>query len=308
MKKIKLRAFEITNIDINNAYSDLSNKLSEKLISSGSVEHRRMRLSLEDPKNEEDLISNFQQNSDSIFCTMLRIELGNNVQHIASELFKKKSFTINDLNQSTVGGEAIFKHSYYFLISDDFLITNLAGNITIKRLETYLNWFLGKFYQLTPLLDKAQITELSEIKSITVGDNHLPDTKKRTDIRSQNFFSMLKLKAESYPVIKNIFNDAKSITEAQLEQIISVKLLIEFRKSKKSDPTELQKLYGALLKPVSDLENYTFHTKSGKKIKSGKDVVRTKSVNIETTDSGFLDENQLLQEMAMFIRDLKNGR
>lgn len=307
MKTIKLRAFKITNIDINNAYSDLSNKLSEKLMSSGSVEHRRMRLSLEDPKNEEDLISNFQQNSDSIFCTMLRIELGNNVQHIASELFKKKSFTINELNQSSVDGEAIFKHSYYFLVSDDFLITNLAGNITIKRLETYLNWFLEKFYQLTPLLDKAQITELSEIKSITVGDNP-PDTKNRTDIRSQNSTSMLNLKEESYPMLRKIFNDAKSITEAQLEQIISVKLLIEFRKIKKSDPIELQKLYGAMLKPVSDLENYTFHTKSGKKITSGEKVLRTKSVNIETTDSGFLDENQLLQEMAMFMRDLKNGR
>jgi hypothetical protein len=307
MKKIKLRAFEITNIDINNAYSDLSNKLSEKLISSGSVEHRRMRLSLEDPKNEEDLISNFQQNSDSIFCTMLRIELGNNVQHIASELFKKKSFTINDLNQSTVGGEAIFKYSYYFLISEDFLITNLAGNITIKRLETYLNWFLDKSYQLIPKVDSKEINNLSEIKDIIIQDIPAND-KHSTDNRSQNSVSTIQIEKQLIPWLKSLFSEKKNVSDILLEQIVSVKLLVQFRKPKKTDPKELQKIYGALLKPVSDLENYTFHTRNGKEFKKGKAILRTKDVNIETTDSGFLDENQLLQEMAMFIRDLKNER
>ena len=99
MREVKLRAFEITNIDLNNAYSDLSKKLFDKLTILGTVDQRRMRLNEDDPANEEDLISNFQQNQSSTFCTMLRIQVGNNIQHITSELFKKKSFTINELNQ-----------------------------------------------------------------------------------------------------------------------------------------------------------------------------------------------------------------
>lgn len=302
MKKVNLRAFKITNVDINNAYSDLGEQLKEKLSCSETVDNRRMRLNIEDPKNEEDLISYFQLKQDIVFCTMLRIELGNNVQHIASDLFKKKSFTINELKDSTVAGEAIYKSSYYFSISNNFLITNLPGNITIRGLETYLYWFLEKYYQITPLIDMAQITKLSEIKSITVEDN-LSNIKNQS---SQNSFLTVQLKEQSIPLVKNLLNDIHSISDAQLDQLISVKLLINFRKIKKTDPIELQNALGALLKPVSDLGNYILEDKNRKKVKTGESLPRVKTVTIETTDSGFLNENQLLQEMYTFIRELKN--
>lgn len=305
MRNVKLRAFKITNSDINNSNSDFGHIFTEKLVSTNMVEKRRMRLSLEDPKNEEDLISNYQQATDSIFCTMLRIELSNNVQHIASDLFKKNFFSIDELNQSAVDGEAIFKSSYYFLISKNFLITNLAGNITIKRLETYLNWFLGKFYQITPLIDDEKKLLLSEIKSITIGDNQTKDKNHITN-KSQNSTSIFEFGASIIPMLKKMFNDTKSITDVELEQIISVKMLIQFRKPKKNDDEELLKAYGALLKPVSDLEDYTFHCRNGKKIKNGQNLLLTKDVKIETTDSGFLDENQLMQAMVLFIRELRN--
>lgn len=302
MKKVNLRAFKITNVDINNACSDLGDQLKEKLSCSETVDNRRMRLNIEDPKNEEDLISYFQLKQDIVFCTMLRIELGNNVQHITSDLFKKKSFTINELNDSTVAGEAIYKSSYYFSISDNFLITNLPGNNTIKGLETYLSWFLEKYYQIIPLIDIAQITKLSEIKSITVEDN--PSNIKNQS--SQNSFLTVQLKEQSIPLVRNLLNDINSISDAQLDQLISVKLLINFRKIKKTDPIELQNALGALLKPVSDLGNYILEDKNRKKVKTGESLPRVKTVTIETTDSGFLNENQLLQEMYTFIRELKN--
>lgn len=302
MKKVNLRAFKITNVDINNACSDLGDQLKEKLSCSETVDNRRMRLNIEDPKNEEDLISYFQLKQDIVFCTMLRIELGNNVQHITSDLFKKKSFTINELNDSTVAGEAIYKSSYYFSISDNFLITNLPGNNTIKGLETYLSWFLEKYYQIIPLIDIAQITKLSEIKSITVEDN--PSNIKNQS--SQNSFLTVQLKEQSIPLVRNLLNDINSISDAQLDQLISVKLLINFRKIKKTDPIELQNALGALIKPVSDLGNYILEDKNRKKVKTGESLPRVKTVTIETTDSGFLNENQLLQEMYTFIRELKN--
>ena len=305
MKKVKLRAFQITNFDINNAYSDLGELLIEKLISSETVDNRRMRLNAEDRENEDDLISFFQVKQDIVFCTMLRVQLGNNVQHIASDLFKKKSFTIDELNNSSVEGGAIYKNSYYFSISDNFLITNLQKNIPIKGLETYLHWFLEKYYQITPMIDIAQITQLSEIKSITVVDN-LSNVKNLTNDISKSTSLTVPLNEHSIPIVKNLLNDTHSISDAQLEELISVKLLINFRKIRKTDPIELQNALGALLKPVSDLENLVFEDKNRNKIKTGESLPRVKTVSIETTGSGFLNENQLLQEMYAFIRELKN--
>lgn len=311
MKEVKLRAFEITNIDLNNAYSDLSKKLFDKLTILGTVDQRRMRLNEDDPANEEDLISNFQQNQSSIFCTMLRIEVGNNIQHITSDLFKKKSFTINDINKIQVNGEAIYKSCYYFSVSDNYLVTNLPGNITIKRLETYLNWLLEKYYQLTPIVDSKEINSLGEIKDIVIQDEQIDKqypnyNQYSADEKEKNFLSSLNLTKQVLPKLKSLFSDTKNLPDIEFEQIVSVKLLVQFRKPKKDDPKELKKLYGAILKPVSNLENFTFNTRNGKKFKKGQNILLTKTVKIEKTNTGFLNEIQLAQEMDKFILELKN--
>lgn len=311
MREVKLRAFEITNIDLNNAYSDLSKKLFDKLTILGTVDQRRMRLNEDDPANEEDLISNFQQNQSSIFCTMLRIEVGNNIQHITSDLFKKKSFTINDINKIQVNGEAIYKSCYYFSVSDNYLVTNLPGNITIKRLETYLNWLLEKYYQLTPIVDSKEINSLGEIKDIVIQDEQIDKqypnyNQYSADEKEKNFLSSLNLTKQVLPKLKSLFSDTKNLPDIEFEQIVSVKLLVQFRKPKKDDPKELKKLYGAILKPVSNLENFTFNTRNGKKFKKGQNILLTKTVKIEKTNTGFLNEIQLAQEMDKFILELKN--
>lgn len=67
---------------------------------------------------------------------------------------------------------------------------------------------------------------------------------------------------------------------------------------------EYQRLYGAYLKPISDIDNISFKDKNGNQIK-GKDVLKTKNVNIETTETGELVEPQLNQEMIRFLNELK---
>ena len=69
---------------------------------------------------------------------------------------------------------------------------------------------------------------------------------------------------------------------------------------------EYQKILGAYLKPVSDLDNVTFKRKDGKSEVKGRDLLRTQIVDIETTQSGKLVEQQLLQEMSRFLLELKN--
>ncbi len=62
MAVVKLRAFEIINNSINKKHSDLGKKLNIKLKDSISVSERRMRLSSDDPQQEEDLICDFSEN------------------------------------------------------------------------------------------------------------------------------------------------------------------------------------------------------------------------------------------------------
>lgn len=307
MKAVRLRAFKIANSDINNQHPNLNENLSSKLKDSTSVNDRRMPLNPEDPQKEEDLISYFQCLSNSVFCTMLRIKLGNNIQHINTELFNKKSFTISELKESTVDGEAIYKNNYYFSVSNKFLITNLQLNRSIKKLETYLGWLLNGLYEINPIIDKEFVPSLSQITDIEVkgsdinlssivnpSDNLSTETKVTT-IAKNTFLHLFKF-----------LDDSKKLNDIKIEQMISAKLIIKIRKPRKNDNEELKKAYAALLKPVADLENYTFHTKGKTKIKKGQDILRTKDVKIETTDSGFLNESQLSQEMDRFLLELEN--
>lgn len=310
MTIVKLRAFEIINSDMKKKQSDIGDKLRAKLQKSTAVHDRRMLLNAEDPQKEEDLISDFAKNNsagDPVFCTMLRVALGNNVQHIDSTLFSKKNFTIAELNSSVVNAEAIYKNHYYFAVNNNFLITNMPGNLTITRLQTYLNWLLNELYELNPLIAEDAMPELSNIKDIIVkdpisGNTITPVAGKPTFGKSFN------IGKAALELVRHALTDAKDISDHQLEQMISAKLVIEFKKPKKDDDEQMRKAFGALLKPVSDLDNFEFMTRNNKKIIKGKKILRVKDVTIETTDSKLLNEAQLSQEMNKLIRELENER
>lgn len=310
MTIVKLRAFEIINSDIKKKQSDIGDKLRVKLQNSAAVHDRRMLLNAEDPQKEEDLISDFAKNSstgDPVFCTMLRVALGNNVQHIDNTLFSKKNFTISELNSNVVNAEAIYKNHYYFAVNNNFLITNMPGNLTITRLQTYLNWLLNELYEVNPLIAEDAMPELSNIKDIIVkdpvaGNSITPVAGKPTFGKSFN------IGKAALDLVRHALTDAKDISDHQLEQMISAKLVIEFKKPKKDDDEQMRKAFGALLKPVSDLDNFEFMTRNNKKIIKGKKILRVKDVTIETTDSKLLNEAQLSQEMNKLIRELENER
>ncbi|RPE30817.1 hypothetical protein EC846_1518 [Acinetobacter sp. BIGb0102] len=306
----KLRAFELINSDINKKNSDLGDKLRAKLQTSVAVHDRRMLLNAEDPQKEEDLISDFARNSsagDPLFCTMLRVALGNNVQHIDGTLFSKPNFTIAELNNSVVNAEAIYKNHYYFAVNNNFLITNMPGNLTITRLQTYLNWLLNDLYEVNPLIAEDAMPELANIKDIVVRDP-VTGGSISTSGGKPTFGKSYNIGKAALELVKEALSDTKNLSDHQLEQMISAKLVIEFKKPKKDDDEQIKKAFGALLKPVSDLDNFEFMTRNNKRIIKGKKLLRVKEVTIETTDTNLFNEAQLSQEMSRFIRELENER
>lgn len=172
-------------------------------------------------------------------------------------------------------------------------------------MQTYLNWLLNELYEINPMVADEAMPELSQIRDIVVRDTVINPS---TDSQSANKRSAIDLTKAALNSIIDALSDTKDISTHELEQMISAKLVIEFRKPKKDDDEKIKKAFGALLKPVADLDNFEFTTRNNKKIIKGKKILRTKEVSIETTDSGHLIESQISQQMALLLRDLDNER
>ncbi|WP_236566470.1 hypothetical protein [Pasteurella multocida] len=90
-----------------------------------------------------------------------------------------------------------------------------------------------------------------------------------------------------------------------LAKIISAELVVKFKKPRKMIQDDYEKILGATLKPVGDIENIKFKTKDKKNIVRGKDLLKTKTVEIEKTESGYLVEEQLIQAMAHYLQEIR---
>lgn len=326
-KSVTLRAFEIKNPSLSKASSQAKATLLAKLGEIKVAKDRCMLLNQDDPNKERDLISYFKEvsGSKSIFCTMLRISSDNDVPHVTDKLFEKNIFSMDDIETAHIDTSAICKNHYYFAISDNFIVTNLAMNKTIMRLQTYLSWFTNDdLLELTPMISPKDKTKLSDLKSIIVKD--ADPLSPLVDIEAQSHGSeypvptgnnlpsttqsnkTIKLGKKVLEIIKDSMSGTKTLDDITLSQMISAELLIKFTKPRKMTEAEYEKALGAYLKPVSDLENVSFKRKDNKTDVKGKDLLRTKGVKIELTPSGKIVEQQLLQEMSKFLLELSNDK
>lgn len=312
IKKVKLRAFAIENPSFDKTHPETLQQLRQNLLNSKSVNDRKMALNENDEENEADLISYFDEHStdpNPLFCTMLRIAPGDDVDHVSDALMSMNKFTLDELETAKIDTAAICIKHYYFTVSKHYLVTNLPGNQTIKQLQVYLNWLLNSLYELTPLIDTIKIESLGDLKQVAVQDFEINPSShqgekdnKATSIFNLNNAAALWLKE------KLGLKDVKGLTEVEIEQIISAKLVIQFKKPKKNDPEEIQKVYGALLKPVADLENVAITDKNNKILAKGKDIAKVKEVDVDVTSTGKINEQSISQEMRKFLLELEHEK
>lgn len=317
-KKVTLRAFFIKNPNLTTATSEVYDNLLDRLQKSETTEERCMLLNVEDPNKEKDLISYYEDLniSKSIFATMLRIAPGEDAQHITDELLKRKIFSIDDLENLEENKleitPAICRDHYYFSLNNEYLVTNLPGNRTITNLQTYIGWFIkNELLEFTPIIIPPTDTKLSDLKGIVVKDpintptsTSVSNDKSNTNLSTTHEKS-IRLNKYVINIIKDLLRDNKTLQETELGQLISAELLIKFKKPKKMSEDEYKKILGAYLKPVADLDNISFRPTNGKSIIKGKDLLKTKIVDIDVTKTGKISEPALLQEMSKFLIELK---
>ena len=306
-KSINLRAFEIVNSSVTQAHSDLFQKLKNRLNSS-IVTDRAMLLNMSDKSSQEQDLISFYEAQDGldmpVFCVLLRASIDDNAQHIDKALFKQNTFKIDDIKDNPLGPGVIYKRHFYFTAYKNHIVTTLPGNITIKGLQTYLNWFLNDLYEINPKINSKKISELSDIENIKVRD---PINAQSEGEHEKTHILTRMLRHLSREAVRNFITDTPNISEEQLEQMVSAELLLKFRRPKKNDPEALKKAYSAILKPVADLDNYQVKRRNSSTIYSGKDIVESKVVYIEELEKNRINERQLEQEMRKYIIELEKN-
>lgn len=297
-KNVKCRAFRISTSDFSDNAKSIFSLLCEQLPKSKANE-RRMRLNTKDESREEDLICDYEISEGVIFGTLLRIKSSDNIPEIPEEVFEENIIHLEQLRDLDVNSSLFYKDHYYFLLNDKYLIVTLRGNITITHFQTYTNWLLqsirlNTLFEITPIVKEKPIS-LSDLKSIKIED---PVRKE------EDKFDLTETKKISFELLTEMFRDVYSLDEVKASEIISAELLLKFNKPKKMKEEEYQNYFGALLKPVSDLENVTFYPKKGKPIK-GDEIEEMQEFKIETTDSGKISEPELKQAMEKYLRELE---
>ena len=297
-KNVKCRAFRISTSDFTDNAKSIFSLLCKQLPKSKANE-RRMRLNTKDESREEDLICDYEISEGVIFGTLLRIKSSDNIPEIPEEVFEENIIHLEQLRDLDVNSSLFYKDHYYFLLNDKFLIVTLRGNITITHFQTYTNWLLesirfNTLFEITPIVKEKSIF-LSDLRSIKIED---PVRKE------EDSFNLTETKTISFKLLTEMFRDVYSLDEVKASEIISAELLLKFNKPKKMKEEEYQNYFGALLKPVSDLENVTFYPKKGKPIK-GDEIEEMREFKIETTDSGKISEPELKQAMEKYLRELE---
>jgi hypothetical protein len=153
-------------------------------------------------------------------------------------------------------------------------------------------------FEFTPLIVVRDDITVSELRNIKITDPISKHPQTPNEVGAKKIFDLSK------DLIFNLFKDVKSFQDIALEKVISAELLIKFTKSKDISKEEYQRILGAYMKPIGDIENVTFVPKNGKPIKSS-EILRVKSVNIDLTESNKLSEPQLLQEMEKYLNEIK---
>lgn len=315
LKKVTLRAFAIKESNSLSKTSDVLDRLKSKLNASGSANNRCMLLNPNDPNQEKDVVSNFEESTTpaNLFCTLVRIAPGEDVQHVTKDLLDKNSFAIEELENVYAKGSdnipSVCKEHYYFSIDNQHIVTNLRSGKTIRDLKVYLAWLLeDDLFDTYPLTEKPEDIELKDIRNITFSGesiNYPTNNSYHSGQQSGIDKKSIKLSDIAGDILNRLFSDTASLSQHDLDRYISAELVIKLKKPNKNEQEEFEKTMGALLAPVADLDNITIKPKSGKII-TGKELAKEKVVEIPTTDSGKLVEQALRQEMSVFINEIAN--
>lgn len=237
---------------------------------------------------------------------MMRLDSTGDSPQIDHVFFEQSKFALSQLKLLSIEGRSLYKSHYHFCLNKTHLVTDLDKKIPISRLEAYLYWLLNNPYSLNPIPDLDHIQNLRDVKKITVNTPRA-DPNQNLIEKPKSITSEIRNLANR--VVQGGLVDAANMNELLLDHIISAHLTIELDDPKYAERAEIEKVYSAILKPVSDLDHYTIHTRSGKTLVKGEKLFLTKNVEIAIPEpkpsDDPIEEKALEKAMAQFLNEIK---
>ncbi len=307
-KKLTLRAFRIENPCLTEPNSGILGLLQQVLTAESTAAQRRMPLNAEDP--DRDLLANFTwaTNNAYMFGMMLRIIPADNGGMLSEELFNRPTITMADVNAGHPD-QSQYKDHFYFALNNSYLVTSLAGNISIDRLQTYINWLLEgvrgeRLFQLTELTKLPDGVPFSQIKDIQfVGGGttivSTPTGSEQTTIST----SLGNLTEGLLELLMG--GDMVNLDKIRSNQLVEARLLLKLKgKPREMAQEEFQRVMGAIVTNVTNDSGIVLRTKDGNKY-TGAAVKIKKAVSIECIGANRIVEEQLKQEMELFLNEVR---
>jgi len=305
-KKQKLRAFKVSNNHIDQPHSGLLD-VFKKILKESKANDRRMALNQDDIRTEEDLLADYNIAKLHASGVMLRMASKGDSPIITGSFLQNEKISVTELNKAEDDDSFSYINHYYFVLDNKFIVSNLQSNFKIKRFQVYLNYLLSEgrgssLFEFTPIVTSELKTKLSDLKKIIVRDDSVS-----TDDGSQDTSTInnRRLSIKSLNILKELMNDVDSLEQIAKNNIISAELFIKFTKPRKMPDSEYQRVMGAYMKAIDEADDVVFETKKYGRIK-GSEVLLTKEVEIEMTESGMIVEQELFQEMELFLNHLRH--
>ena len=303
-KTVTLRAFQFDKqVTLISPPDDILGSV-KKCLESTVAENREMQLNQEDETRESDLLSGYEIQENNIFATMMRIAPGADDTHIDKTLMKKKSFSVGEMKRSTTNDSAIYKSHYYICFNNKFLVTNLPRTTNISCVEIYINWLLKSHkYSIVPVVIPTPDITLADVNTITFkpySSSKNTIHKEQVEVKSK-WLTLADDVLEKIPEL--LFGETKSLPDIEWKSVIAAELILKIKNQSKMKNEEFKKIFGALLKPISEADQIILKNRKGESIK-GSEILKIKSVEIEMTENKFLVEPKLHQEMARFLDEL----
>lgn len=307
-KKLTLRAFRIENPSLTEAHSHILGLLQQVLTESSTAAQRRMPLNSEDP--DRDLLANFiwATNNAYMFGMMLRIIPADNGGMLIEELFNQPTITMADVNAGNPE-QSQYKDHFYFALNNDYLITNLAGNINIGRLQTYINWLLEsvrgerlfQFTELTKLPDGVPLNQIKDIQFVGGGTTvaAAPTENEPTTLSTT-------LSNISDSVLELLMgHDSVNLDKIRANQLVEARLFLKLKgKPREMAQEEFQRVMGAIATNVTNDSGIVVRTKDGNNY-TGEAVKIKKPITVECIAPNRIVEEQLKQEMELFLNEIR---
>ncbi len=307
-KKLTLRAFRIENPDLTNPHSGILGLLQQVLTPESTAAGRRMPLNAEDP--DRDLLANFTwaTNNTYMFGMMLRIIPADNGGVLDESLFERPTITMADVNAGNAE-QSQYKDHFYFAINNNYVVTSLSGNLNIDRLQTYINWLLREvrgerlflFTELTKMPEGVPYNQISDIQFVGGGNTI-------SSVPTENGSSTISTSLGNITneVLEKLFGqDTENLEKIRSNQLVEARLFIKLkRKPREMAQDEFQRVMGAIATNITNDSGIVVRTKDGNKY-TGAEIKIKKPVSIECIESNRIVEEQLKQEMELFLNEIR---